>query len=163
MIEPAGTEVVEVSLGDRSKLEPILEESFEGWYLMHARRVLHEIGTVRAAVSSGVPLGLIMVKDLEPGVGYIFYVAVLKGHRMQGIAGVLLKDALARFMAAGIAEVFASVEGDNLASERLFASQGFLRTSFVDVSRRHGALRAMNMYRMMVVVPGEVLLHKTLA
>ena len=54
------------------------------------------------------------------------------------------------------------MEGDNVPSERLFASQGFQKTTFMDVSRRHGALRAMNMYRMMVVVPGEILLHRGL-
>ena len=124
--------------------------------------MLTEVETVRAAKRSGEYVGLIMVKTLEPGVGYVYYIAVARAHRRLGVAGLLLRDALERFKAAGIAEVFASVEGDNVPSERLFSAEGFARTGLVEVSKEHGALRALNMYRMMVVVPGEVLLHRAL-
>lgn len=157
-----GTEIVDIPPEERSPLEQILDESFEGWYLWHSKRILREVETVRAAISSGSAVGLIMVKTLEPGVGYVFYVAVARAHRGTGVAGLLLRDALERFKAAGISEVFASVEKDNLPSERLFAAEGFARTNLVEVSQKHGSLRALNMYRMMVVVPGEVLLQKTL-
>ena len=90
MTVPEETVIAEVPREDRGKLERILEESFEGWYLMHSKRTLHEIGTVRAAVSSDTPMGLIMVKDLEPRVGYVFYVAVSRAYRMKGVAGFLL-------------------------------------------------------------------------
>ena len=147
---------------ERAPLDRILEESFEGWYLRHSSRVLTEVETVRAAKLSGEPVGLIMLKTLEPGVGYVYYVAVSRAHRQLGVAALLLKDALDHFKAAGITEVFASVERDNVPSERLFAAEGFAKTNLVEVSREHGALRALNMYRMMVVVPGEVLLHRAL-
>ena len=155
-----GIEVVDVPRGERATLDRILEESFEGWYLRHSRGILRDVETVRAAISSGTPVGLIMLKTLEPSVGYVYYVAVARAHRETGVARLLLKDALRLLKAAGAAEVFASVEGNNLPSERLFAGDGFTRTSFAEVSRRHGPLRALNMYRMMVVVPGEVLMHK---
>lgn len=157
-----GIEIVDVPPEERGGLESILGESFDGWYLSHSRRILREVETVRAAISSGSPVGLIMLKILEPGVGYVFYVAVRKAHRGTGVAGLLLRDALERFKAAGISEAFASVEKDNLPSEKLFAAEGFVRTNLVEVSQKHGPLRALNMYRMMVVVPGEVLLEKTL-
>ena len=118
--------------------------------------------TVRAAKLSGEYVGLIMVKTLEQEVGYVYYVAVAKAHRRLGVARLLLKDALERFKAGGMTEVFASVEGDNMPSEKLFTAEGFARINLMEVSREHGALRALNMYRMMVVVPGEVLLHRTL-
>jgi ribosomal protein S18 acetylase RimI-like enzyme len=120
------------------------------------------VETVREAVMSGEPVGLIMLKTIEPGVGYVFYVAVSRARRGMGVARLLLRDALTRFKANGMVEVFASVEGDNLPSEKLFAAEGFVRTNLVEVSREHGALRALNMYRMMVVVPGESLLHRSL-
>jgi ribosomal protein S18 acetylase RimI-like enzyme len=157
-----GTEIVDVPPEERAALEQILDESFEGLYLWHSLRTLREVETVRAAISSGSPVGLIMLKTLEAGVGYVFYVAVARAHRGTGVAGLLLRDALERFKAAGTLEVFASVEKDNLPSERLFAAEGFARTNLVEVSQKHGPLRALNMYRTMVVVPGEVLLHKTL-
>ena len=60
-------------------------------------------------------------------------------------------------------EVYASVEEENVASEGLFRSRGFVKTSFGDVSKKHGGFHALDMYRKMVVVPGEVLLLKSLA
>ena len=155
-------QIVDMPADGRGALESILEESFSGWYLRHSKRILRDVETVRAAMSSGVPAGLIMLKTLERGVGYIFYVAVARHSRRMGVAGLLVRDALDRFMAEGVSEVFASVEEDNQPSERLFASVGFTRTKLAEVSGRHGLLNALNMYRMMVVVPGEVLLHRTL-
>jgi ribosomal protein S18 acetylase RimI-like enzyme len=155
-------EVVDVPREERAPLDQILEESFDGWYLRHAKGVLRDVERVRAATLSGAPIGLIMLKTLEPRVGYVYYVAVAKAHRKTGVGSMLVKDALAIFKDAGDVEVFASVEEDNLPSERLFAAEGFARTNYGEVSRRHGPLRALNMYRMMVVVPGEVLLHRSL-
>jgi ribosomal protein S18 acetylase RimI-like enzyme len=147
----------------RAALEPILEEGFEGWYLRHSKGILRDSETVRAAMSSGEPLGLIILKSLGPGVGYIYYVAVSRAHRRRGVARSLLNDALERYKIEGVTEVFASMEVDNTPSERLFAMDGFTRTTFSDVSKRFGLLRALNMYRMMVSVPGEVLMRKTIA
>jgi len=159
-----GIEIVDVPLDQRSTLDRILEESFEGWYLRHSMRILREVETVRAARFSGEgePIGLVMLKTLEEGVGYVYYVAVARAHRAKGVASLLLKDALRLFKAGGAVEVFASVEKDNLPSERLFAAEGFVRTNLIEVSQRHGTLRALNMYRLMVVVPGEVLLHRAI-
>jgi len=153
---------MDVSQGERARLEQILEESFEGWYLRHSKKTLAEVATVRAAKVSGEPVGLIMLKTLEGGAGYIFYVAVAKAHRGTGVAGLLVRDALRLFGGAGLTDAFASVEQDNVPSERLFAAEGFIRTNLAGVSRKYGLLHALNMYRMMVVVPGEILLHRTL-
>jgi ribosomal protein S18 acetylase RimI-like enzyme len=101
-----------------------------------------------------------MLKTLEERVGYVYYIAVAVAHRRKGIAKSLLEDAIQRFKTAGIREVFASVEEDNEPSEGLFASEGFAQTNFGEVSEKHGHLHALNMYREMWVVPGEVLLRK---
>ncbi len=45
--------IVDVPAMKRRDLEWILEESFEGWYLMHSRRILRDVEVVRAAMSSG--------------------------------------------------------------------------------------------------------------
>ena len=155
--------VIDVPVENRAELRWILEDSFEGWYLRHSMGTLESVETVRAAVSAGSPLGLVMLKMLGPTSGYVFYIAVARAHRREGVARVLLDDALGRFKSAGAKEVFASVEEDNEPSERLFASAGFSKTSFGEVSKAHGRLRAVNMYRMMRVVPGEALLRKLLA
>jgi ribosomal protein S18 acetylase RimI-like enzyme len=153
---------VDVPAGKRAGLEWVLEESFEGWYLMHSRRTLRNIELVRAAMSSGKPVGLVMLKTLEGSVSYVYYIAVARAYRRKGIAKRLLEDALRYFKDSGTKEVFASVEEDNTPSEALFASEGFTRTSFSEVSKRHGSLHTVNMYREMLVVPGEVLLRKAL-
>ena len=154
--------IVDVPPTERAGLERILEESFEGWYLRHSRGTLKEVELVRAAVLSGRPVGLVMLKTLEEDIGYIFYIAVDRAHRRMGVARSLLSDSLQRFKAAGVEEVFAGIEVDNEASEGLFTAEGFARISFSEVSRKHGSLRALNMYRLMRIVPGEILLRKSI-
>jgi len=156
-------EILDVPAGKRTELDWILEESFEGWYLMHSRRTLRDVELVRAAMSSGKPVGLVMLKTLEGGVGYVYYIAVSKANRKKGIGKLLLEDALRIFNASKVKEVFASVEKDNEPSEALFASEGFTKTSFGEVSKRHGSIHTVNMYRAMTVVPGEILLRKAIA
>ena len=155
--------IVDVADDHRSEMKWILEESFEGWYLRHSMGMLRKIELVRAATSAGKPVGLIMLKTLEGGAGYVYYIAVAKDQRRKGIAKLLLEDALRSFKVKGVEEVFASVEEDNEPSEALFASEGFTRTSFGDVSKKHGRLHTVNMYREMLVVPGEILLRKEIS
>jgi ribosomal protein S18 acetylase RimI-like enzyme len=155
--------VVEVPPGERGALERILEESFEGWYLRHARGKLQQLEAVRAAMASGAPVGLVMLKMLESRVGYIYYIAVAKAHRRMGIGRLLLRDSLMHFRERGVGEVYASIEIDNTPSERLFSSEGFMQTSFGEVSKRFGTIRTINMYRMMVIVPGEALMWKKIS
>ena len=152
----------DVTIVERPKLDGILEESFEGWYLRHSLGTLRDVEMVRAAVISGQSVGLVMLKTLEAGVGYVYYIAVAKANRRTGVARLLLRDSLNRFKDAGVTEVFAGVETDNLPSEKLFESEGFSRTNFGDVSKTYGRFHALDMYRKMLVVPGEVLLHKEL-
>ena len=155
--------IIDVPANERAGLEWILEESFEGWYLLHSRRTLRDIEVVRAALLSGKPIGLVMLKTLEGTIGYVYYIAVAKAHRKRGIAKLLLEDALRSFKMSRMKEVFASVEKYNKPSEALFASERFAPTSFSEVSKRHGNLHTLNMYREMLVVPGEVLLRKAMA
>jgi ribosomal protein S18 acetylase RimI-like enzyme len=155
--------IVDVPAGKRAGLEWILEESFEGWYLLHSKRTLRDIELVRAAMSSDKPVGLVMLKRLEGSAGYVYYIAVAKAQRKKGIAKLLLEDALRIFKASSVKEVFASVEENNKPSEALFASEGFTHTSFGEVSKRHGNLHTVKMYNAMRVVPGEVLLRKAIA
>jgi ribosomal protein S18 acetylase RimI-like enzyme len=155
--------IVDVPKGKRAGLEWLLEESFEGWYLMHSKRTLRDIELVRAAMALGKPIGLIMLKMLMENVGYVYYIAVAKASRKKGIGKLLLKDALRHFNDSKVKEVFASVEEDNKPSEALFASEGFKPTSFKEVTKKHGSLHTVNMYREMLVVPGEILLRKAIA
>ncbi len=160
MTAQAAVEIVEVPAGKRMDLEWILEESFEGWYLIHSRRTLRDVDVVNAAKLSDNPVGLVMLKTLEGTVGYVYYIAVAKAYRNRGVAKLLLEDAIRLFKASGLKEVFASVEKDNEPSERLFGSEGFTKTTFGQVSKKHGKLHTLNMYNAMRVVPGEILLRK---
>jgi len=152
--------ILEVSPAERASLEPILEESFEGWYLRHSRKTLHEISTVKAVWVDGKPAGLAMLKMLDSDAGYVYYIAVARAHRRKGLASRLLDDALSYFSALGSRTVYASVENEESVS--LFSSKGFRRTNFGELSKKHGLLGAISMYRGMVAVPGEVLLLKDL-
>jgi len=155
--------IVDVPKKKRAGFEWILEESFEGWYLMHSKRTLRDIELVRVAMSSGKAVGLVLLKTLAESVGYVYYIAVAEASRKKGIGKLLVEDSLRHFKASKVKEVFASVEEDNERSEALFASEGFTRTSFGQVSKRYGGLHTLNMYREMLVVPGEILLRKAIA
>src|SRR2546428_9035675 len=89
--------IIDVPANERAGLEWILEESFEGWYLLHSRRTLRDIEVVRAALLSGKPIGLVMLKTLEGTIGYVYYIEVAKDHRKRGIAKMLLEDAVRSF------------------------------------------------------------------
>ena len=156
-------EITDVPKAERTRLLPILEESFEGLYLWHARRTLQSIDVVRAArTAEGEDAGLIMLKRLAEGAGYVYYVAVPPSFRRQGIGGRLLDDAVACFAQMSVLDVYASVGEDNLESKTLFGSRGFERLKGSEMAERYGRIRSLLMYREMTVVPGEILLGKRL-
>ncbi|MGI0079292.1 MAG: GNAT family N-acetyltransferase [Nitrososphaerales archaeon] len=156
---------IEISLvepNDRESLIPLLEESFEGVYLRHSKRTLRDIETVRVARINGERAGLVMLKELGKGIGYVYYIAVARRFRGQGIAGKLLDDSLERFFELGMEDIYASVEEDNEESLRLFLSREFKKTGFGELSKKHGKISSALLYMKMWVVPGEMLLHKDL-
>ena len=158
-----GIEVADVPKEERRRLLPILEESFEGMYLWHARRTLQSIDVVRAARTvDGEDAGLVMLKTLSEGPGYVYYVAVSPRFRRKGVGGRLLDEAVSYFEAKSVGEVYASVEEDNAESKQLFASRGFERVEGSEMGDRYGRIRAFVMNREMMVVPGEFLVAKRL-
>jgi ribosomal protein S18 acetylase RimI-like enzyme len=158
-----GLTIVDVSTDERDSLDTILVESFKGLYLWHARRTLREIELVRAARIDGEYAGLAMLKRLDDEVGYIYYIAVAQRHRRKGVGGQLLRDALSHFSSIGSKEAYASIEEDNVESAALFGSMGFRKTSYEELSMKYGKIRALDMYRRMLVVPGETLFCKALS
>lgn len=154
--------IAEVPIGNRASLQHLLAESFEGWYLSHSKKTLMEVEVVREALVDERPVGLVMLKTFYDTIGYVYYVAVAKDYRRRKVATRLLDHSLAYFSRLGVREVYASIEEENLESEGLFRSHGFVRTSYREVSGKYGNLRALNLYRMMLVVPGEMLLCRPL-
>ncbi len=150
---------------DRARrLLRILDESFEGIYLWHARRTLLTIEVVRAArTTEGEDVGLVMLKMLAGGdAGYVYYVAVPPHLRRRRIGKRLLDDAIAYFARRGAQRVYASVEEENLESMALFRSSGFEKLRWSEMAERYGRVRALLMYREMMVVPGELLMERRL-
>jgi ribosomal protein S18 acetylase RimI-like enzyme len=145
----------EVPGESRDRLSPILAQSFTGIYHWHARRTLRTVERVRAATQGDATLGLAMCTMLEPGSGYIYYVAVTPSQRTRGIGGLLLDDALQVLRAAGAGEVFACIRPDNTPSLRLFMTRDFSRIRFRELVRREGLRRAARLWMRMVVAPGE--------
>jgi ribosomal protein S18 acetylase RimI-like enzyme len=154
--------IAEVPIENRAPLQHLLAESFEGWYLSHSKKTLMEIDEVWEALVDESPVGLVMLKSFYDTIGYVYYVAVARAHRRRKVATRLLDHSLAYFSRLGVREVYASIEEENFESEGLFRSRGFLRTSYREVSAKYGNLKALNLYRMMLVVPGEMLLCRPL-
>jgi ribosomal protein S18 acetylase RimI-like enzyme len=141
--------------GDRADLLPLLRESFSGIYLWHARRILSGHATILAAHRNGEPVGLAMVTMLNPGTGYVYYLAVSPAERHRGTGGLLLDQSLNCLTARGARIVLASVTRANIPSERLVASRGFRPCRFRDLSRRFGRVAALKLWVGMTVAPGE--------
>jgi ribosomal protein S18 acetylase RimI-like enzyme len=158
MSEAGVVEIRDVPSAERPPLDEVLEQSFTGVYLRHARRTIGEVQTVRAAYLDGVPVGLSMLKTMEKTAGYVYYIAVGPEHRGKRIGSRLLRDAVSFLTSVGAKEVYASVGEDNVESNALFRGHGFRKTSYGEVSRKYGIIRAINMYRAMFIVPGEILL-----
>ncbi len=159
------SEAADVAIGDaapeeRDSLVQVLEKSFTGIYLRHAKRILEEVESVRVARLGDETIGLAMLKLLGEEAGYVYYIAVVPSFRGRGIGGRLVKDSIEFFARARAVEVYASVGEHNVESNALFKGQGFRRTDFGQVSKRYGAFKALSMYRSMWVVPGEVILVK---
>src|SRR5260370_11669313 len=110
MISQEEISIVDVPSKQRDGLEWILKESFEGWYLMHSKRTLQHIELVRAAMLSGKAVGLVMLKILDGTIGYVYYIAVAKAQRKNGIGKLLLEDSLRILNARGTHEVFTSAQ-----------------------------------------------------
>jgi ribosomal protein S18 acetylase RimI-like enzyme len=153
----------DVAPSARASLVPLLEESFTGIYLRHAKRTLSEVEAVRVASVDGSTVGLAMLKMLSERAGYVYYIAVSPSSRRMGIGSRLLVDSLDYFARLGVTEVYASVGEDNAESNALFLGRGFRRTDYGQVSKKYGMLKALSMYRSMLVVPGEILLVKDTA
>jgi ribosomal protein S18 acetylase RimI-like enzyme len=155
--------IVEVPLQERKKLEPLLEQSFEGLYLWHSKKTLKETELVKAAELDGEYVGLVMLKRLPHSVGYIYYIAVSKSRRHMGIGGKLLDDSLEHFFKIGVEEAYAGVEEDNEQSLELFHSRGFAKTSFGEMSKKYGRIGAAALYAKMWIVLGEIVLTKKIS
>ena len=148
---------------ERENLDSIIDTSFEGWYQRHAKRTLKEIETVFAAKSGDVEVGLAMLKKLDSKTGYIYYIAVLPEYRGRKIGGKLLDHSLSYFFDNGVNVVFASLIQEHDEPTKLFKSRRFRETHFGEVAKKYGNLHAINMYRKMLVVSGEVVVFKDLS
>lgn len=154
--------IVKFPTQKRVELESILYDSFEGWYLRHALRKLYQVEDVFAALDTNTPVGVAMLEELSKEASYLFYIAVKRNYRRRGVASQLLTFCISYSSLKGKREIYAAVESDNEPSIRLFESQGFTKTSFSEFRKKYGFAKSIDMYRRVVVVPGEVLLVRKL-
>ena len=147
--------IEEVPAESRERLKPIIDHSFHGIYLWHARRTLQSVTWVREATRGGTQAGLSMSKMLGQDSGYIYYIAVSPSWREKGVGGILLDDALQLLRTAGAHEIFACVRADNMPSLRLLKSRDFGKTGFRELVLRKGFASAAGLWMRMVVAPGE--------
>jgi ribosomal protein S18 acetylase RimI-like enzyme len=150
-------------LSKRESLYPILESSFDGWYLSHSKRTLRDIEKVFAAKLGAKNVGLVMLKLIDHKIGYVYYIAVDSQFRGKKIGSRLLDYSLSYFSNLGVDVVFASLTVEHGGeSKLLFESHGFIETNFSQISKKYGKLHAVNMYRKMLVVSGELVVFKDL-
>jgi ribosomal protein S18 acetylase RimI-like enzyme len=146
----------------RASAEPILKESFTGYYRWHAKRTLHEITTARGAKIDGALVGVALTERLVPQVGYVYYVFVGTAHRRQGIGALLLDDALSRFRRDRVAVVYSVAESEHGPSYELLCSRGFRPVARKELGWAEGGLGAWGLRSRMRIIGGEVLLGRRL-
>jgi ribosomal protein S18 acetylase RimI-like enzyme len=152
----------ELSADNRGAANSVLEQSFEGWYLWHAKRTLKDVEQVFAAYVGETIAGVSMLKMLESNIGYVYYIAVSSNFRRHGIGRSLLKKSNEYFLAKGADLVFAGISEDNEESKGLFSSQGFEHITFSELGKSFGRLKAVVLYRKMTIVSGEIVYVKRL-
>lgn len=160
---PATIRVVDLEGADRARAVSVLEEGFIGVYRWHAKRTLRSVTAVRAAEEEGRVVGVALLERLVPEVGYVYYIAVAREGRQQGIGGRLLDDALSRFARQGVSVVYGAVEEENRPSRQLFESRGFRIVERRELNWRDGGLGAEGLRSRMWVVHGEVLYGRRLS
>ncbi len=151
-------QAVDLTAERRELAVPVLIDSFVGIYRWHAKRTLRRISTVRGAVDGDRLVGVSMLENLAPGVGYVYYIAVSQRYRRRRVGTFLLDDALEHFRAHRTEIVYAAAEEDNSASLALFKSRGFRPIERDELGYREGGLGAWGLRSKMMVVHGEVLL-----
>ncbi len=139
---------------------PILKESFTGVYRWHAKRTLREIATVRGAKVGRDIVGVSLIENLLPEVGYDSYIFDGRATRRRGVGARLLDDAVGRFR-RGTASVAYSV-ATNRASAGLLRSRGFRRVARRELGWREGGLGAWGLRSRMRIIAGEVLFGRRL-
>jgi ribosomal protein S18 acetylase RimI-like enzyme len=118
---------------------------------------------VKKARLGGEDVGLAMLKMLDKTLGYVYYVAVSPKYRGRGVGGFLLDQSIDYFFSSGAVEVFAAAEEDNIESIKLFESRNFGEISYGDLSRKYGRIKAARLWAKMLVVPGEILMSRTIS
>ena len=149
-----------VSREKRARVEPIIDQSFNGLYRWHARRILRSVQWVTEAVHVDARVGVAMFTLLGKRSAYVYYLAVVPSQRAKGIGGMLLDDALNLLLESGALEVFACVRTDNIPSLRLIQSRDFVRTGFRELIASKGFAPAAKLWMQMVVAPGEKVFRK---
>ncbi len=151
-------QIADLPPAERERAVPIIKDSFVGIYRWHAKRTLREASLVRGAFVDGQLVGVSMLEQLRPEVGYAYYLAIASARRRQGIGARMLDDALAHFDRAGTEVVFAAAEEENAASIALLKSRGFREVERREKSYLEGGLGAWGLRTRMRLVHGEVLL-----
>lgn len=146
----------------RKRVRWILDEGFTGMYRLHARYMLRSVPTVILATVEGRDSGTMLLDNLTPAIGYVYYIAVAREYRHGGIGGRMLDYALTRMKREGKEEMYAVRDSENKAAGHLFGSRGFSEVDLKDFSKRFGFWRAMRLRRRMTMVYGELLMSKSL-
>ena len=156
-------QIYEAKGNARESLDPIVDASFDGWYQRHAKRTLRDIETVVAAKTGELNVGVAMLKMLDSDKGYIYYIAVLPEFRGRKIGRKLLDYSLSYLVEHGSIVVYASLVQEHHEANFLFNSRGFEKTNFGAMAKKYGSLHAINLYRKMLVVSGEVVVFKEMS
>lgn len=149
-----------LTAAEGKRAETLLREGFSGIYRVHALYTLRHVDVTLIASLDGMDAGVILLKFLGGGLGYIYYVAVAAGARSKGVGGALVDRAVGEMKGAGVDEIFAAREEGNSGAGALFSSRGFREVDMRSFRKRFGFWGSRRLIGRMRLVRGETLLSR---
>lgn len=129
---------------------------------MHAKYILKRADIALLATIDGNDAGLILVDRITSTMGYVFYIAVSRAYRRQGIGGALLDRAIGIMEEEGMKDIYAVRDEENMAAERLFGSRLFKGVSLHEFSKNYGFWQSRRLRRRMTMVFGETMMRRVI-
>ncbi len=134
-----GLRVRPLADGEERSLARVMRRSFGGLAaLLFTTGKAAFVAEADDRIVGGVTLGAFEIGDGRRG-GVVKWVFTLPEARGQGVAALMLDEAMAWFDAQGVTDAFTCIEGLNPGSSNRFAERGFAPLGFTEQVRRYGA------------------------
>jgi ribosomal protein S18 acetylase RimI-like enzyme len=127
---------------DKTGIKSLISSSFTAIYAYYAMKSFSKPDQTLIATQSGNIIGVInwrIFKTRKKRIGYLYWVAVDRHYRRQGIGRSLMKKAMAVIRKeSGSVDIFTAVEKDNKISQKLLEYSGYRKIERKALKQKFG-------------------------